>query len=453
MQPIATPFHVLRGAALSRRTFLRGAGAAIALPYLDAMRPALRGDRVVARPRTLFVFAPNGMKMDERTPAAVGPRPELPYLLAPLAPVRDRLTVLSGLTLDGARAHGDGPGDHARAAAAFLTCSHPVKTGGTDIRAGTSIDQVVAAAVGASTRFPSLELGLEGGRAAGICDSGYSCAYSNHIAWRTPTTPIAKETNPRALFARLFGDPDDVESAVERERRRRERRSVLDAVRGDARTLTRDLGPTDRQKLEMYLTALRELELRLQKEAADAAGERRIDVPESVRAGVGFRERLDAMYDVVALAFTADLTRTVTLMLGNGGSNLSYRFLDVPDGHHSVSHHGKKPENLAKIRTINRFHVERFAAFAAKLANVDDGGRDLLARTSIVYGSGIGDGDRHNHDELPIVLVGGGDGAFAGDRHLRFPRNTPLANLYVAVGRASGAKVETFGDASGRLEV
>ncbi|MEY4675248.1 MAG: hypothetical protein RL148_3032, partial [Planctomycetota bacterium] len=320
-----------RNRALDRRTVLRGLGASLALPWLDAMVPALRTRSAPVPLRCVFVFAPNGKKMDDWKPAATGRSFELPYLLEPLAPLRSRVTVFSGLAIDGGRGHGDGPGDHARAAASFLTCAHPFKTGGADLRVGTSIDQLIAATVGPATEFASLQLGMEKGSQAGACDSGYSCAYSNNVSWRDESTPLAKETSPRAVFARLFGDPDAVQGAADAARERRRRSSVLDAVQADAKSLAGRLGPADRRKLDQYLGAVRELEQRLNR--TEAAREQ-VEVPKGLREARAFPEQLDLMYELLAMAIATDRTRVASFMLGNAGSNRSYPFLDVPQGHH-----------------------------------------------------------------------------------------------------------------------
>jgi hypothetical protein len=437
-----------RQRALDRRTFLRGTGACLALPWLEAMAPALRKPR--ERPvRAVFVFAPNGMKMDDWKPRGEGTDFELPYLLEPLLPVRGSVTVISGLAIDGGRPHGDGAGDHARAAGSFLTCAHPVKTGGADIKAGVSADQVIAAAVGSATRFASLELGMERGSQAGLCDSGYSCAYSNNVSWRTENTPVAKETDPRAVFARLFGDPDAALDAAGRAQQRRRERSLLDAVRADAQSLAKELGADDRQKLDQYLTSVRELEQRLQKAEPSADT---VPAPAGLRDDGGVAVQLDLMYELLALAMQADLTRVATFMLGNAGSNRSYPFLDVPEGHHDLSHHGGKAEKLAGLRKVNRFHLERFAHFAERLQATVDGDGSLLDHCLLLLGSGISDGDRHNHDDLPVVLVGRGGGT-GGGRHLRLGRETPMANLHLAVMARMGVQRASFADSSDRLAI
>ena len=431
---------------MDRRTVLRGFGACVSLPFLDAMERAVPLRGAAAPRRTLFVFAPNGKKMDEWRPKSEGALKQLPHLLEPLAPVLDHIAVISGLALDGGRAHGDGPGDHARAAASFLTCAHPRKTGGADLEVGVSVDQLLASEIGASTRFPSLELGMERGAAAGICDSGYSCAYSNNVSWRSKDTPVAKETEPRAVFARMFGDPEAAMDQRARAALLASRRSVLDASLAEAKSLARQLGGRDRAKLSAYLDSVRELERRIERE--QQSQQDAPQAPKHVFAERGdFAARLEAMYELLALAFETDQTRVATFMLGNAGSNRSYRFLSVPEGHHDLSHHGNDPHKLAGIRAINRFHVERFAAFLQRLQSTKSGSATLLDETAVVYASGISDGDRHNHDDLPVLAVGVG----RGGRHLVCDKETPMANLFVSALRRAGSQQERFGDSTGAL--
>lgn len=439
MPRVATP---LFRRALSRRTFLHGLGASIAVPWLDAMQPALRA-RAAPPLRFVFVFVPNGKKMDEWQPRAWNGPLELPYLLEPLARVSEQVLVLGNMTLDGARAHGDGPGDHARAAAAFLTGVHPKKTGGADVECGVSVDQALAVLGTEATFLPSLELGLEPGRAAGVCDSGYSCAYSNNISWQTKTTPLAKEVAPHAVFARVFGGGARAASTFGLA----ERLGVLDAVRADAQSLQRRLGVTDRARLQEYLDAVRDIERRLEAAplVAPAAPAGLDD------QGLDYRARLRLMYEIVALALHADATRVVTLMAGNAGSNRSYPFLDVPEGHHTLSHHGGAADKLEKLRRINRFHVEEFATFCQRLASTSEADGTLLDACSLLYGSGIADGNSHAHHDVPIVLVGGAGGRLHGGRSLRPARQTPLANVHLTLLGWAGAERDAFGDSSGTL--
>jgi hypothetical protein len=434
---------------ISRRTVLRGMGTAIALPWLDAMTPALAraGEhRKQAPTRMAFVYVPNGMHMPDWTPAAEGPEFELPYISEPLAKVKDQLLVLSGLAQDHGRSHGDGPGDHARALSSFLTGAQARKTHGADIRLGVSVDQVAAAKVGQRTRFPSLELGCDRGAQAGTCDSGYSCAYSTNISWRSETTPQAKEIDPKLAFERLFMGGADASA-----RRQRQRKSVLDFVREDARDLKAKLGVKDQRKLDEYLNSVRELERRI-----DAAGdEPEILVPDYPKPeGIpkDYAQHIRLMYDLLALAFEGDLTRVATFVVANEGSNRSYSFIDVPDGHHDLSHHGGDEEKQRKIREINRFHVTHLAYFLEKLQAISEGERSLLDNTMIVYGSGIGDGNRHNHDNLPILLAGRGGGTIKSGRHVRYEKETPLNNLYLSMLDRIDSAVDALGDSNGRLE-
>ena len=450
---------------LTRRGFLRASGAALALPTLETLAPRVARAAEAAPARLVFVFVPNGVHRPAwrpLTPSALGAggfgaalagsqELHLSPTLAPLQPFQRQLLVFSGLTLDGGRAHGDGPGDHARSAGSFLTAAHPVKTAGANIRAGVSVDQVAAQRLGRATRFASLELGTEPGRLAGSCDSGYSCAYSSTIVWRTPTQPLPHEVSPRLVFERLCGDPDapplDPETAA---RRARQRRSVLDLVREEARALQGQLSRSDRARLEEYLEGTRELERRL--EEAER-GEERLELPDPPPRGVprdlGQHARL--LGDLVALALQGDQTRVVTLMLGNAGSNRSYRELDAPEGHHDLSHHGKDPRKQEKLARINRYHVELLAHLLGRLAAAREGDGALLDRTLVLYGSGLGDGDRHDHEDLPVLLAGGSGLGVRGGRHLVHPADTPLANLHLALLQRAGVAVRSFGDATGPL--
>jgi hypothetical protein len=441
--------------AISRRTILRGAGAALALPWLDAMQPALSAASTAPRPRRLaFVYVPNGIIMDHWTPAADGSGFELTPLLEPLAPYRDRLLVLSGLAQKNGRALGDGPGDHARAAASYLTGFHPKKTEGADILNGVSVDQVAAAAIGQNTRFPSLELGLEGGGMVGNCDSGYSCAYSNSLAWKTPTTPLPPEINPRAVFERLFGDGEVLDPQT-RAARARQERSILDFVREDAARLAAELGAGDRRKLDEYLTSVREIERRI--EIAERATPEQLaaedpHMPKPAGMPVTFEEHAKVMFDLMTAALQTDSTRVITLMMGREGSNRTYRSIGVPEAHHGLSHHMGNAEKIGKIAKINRLHVELFAYLTGKLASTQDGGATLLDHTMLVYGSGLADGNRHTHHDLPILLAGGAEASIKPGRHIRYKPETPLNNLFLALLDRMGVRTEKLGDSDGVLE-
>jgi len=438
---------------MPRRTFLRGLGTAIALPMLDAMIPALPAkseSKSKAPSRMAFVYVPNGIDMRLWTPGNLGADFEFPRLLEPLLPYRSDILVISGLTHNGGRVLGDGPGDHARAAASFLTGIHPKKTAGADICAGISVDQVAAQNVGAATRFASLELGCEDGRQVGNCDSGYSCAYSNNISWRASATPMPPEINPRLVFERLFAGVDISETPASRAKRERYNKSILDFVLEDTRELKGTLGPTDRRKLDEYLHAVREIERRIEtaerdiKEAAPSI-DRPIGIP------IDFTEHARLMFDLMAVAFQADLTRIATFMLGREGSTRTYREIGVSEAHHPLTHHRNDPEMLEKVGKINRFHVEQFAYFLGKLKSIPDGEGTLMDRMMLVYGSGISDGNRHLHHDLPVLLVGQGAGAMTG-RHVRYPQETPMANLFLTMLDRLGVHPESLGDSNGRLQ-
>lgn len=442
---------------IDRRTALKGLGTAIALPMLEAMQPRLAvAGLTPTQPlplRFACVYVPNGKHMPDWTPRAEGALDQLPSILEPLSPVRKYLNVLTNLTCDKARPNGDGPGDHARAMSAFLTGSQPRKTHGADIRAGISFDQFLAQRVGDATRYPSLELGCEPSRTAGNCDSGYSCAYSSTVSWRTEFTPVPKEINPRALFDRLFGNAKPGEAAEARAKRERDRKSILDLVRDDAKTLHAELGVADNRKLEEYLSAIRDVEKRIAMAASDAAASKATPagaVPPPAGVPKDYVQHLRLMNDLVVLAFQSDATRVLTHVFANEGSTRGYPFIGVREGHHDLSHHGRDATKQDKIRQINRFHVSIFAELLAKLREVKEGDGNLLDRSLILYGSGNSDGNAHNHDNLPILLVGRG-GGIAANRHIRYPKETPLTNLYVAIAERLGAKVARFGDSTGTL--
>ena len=444
---------------LSRRTVLRGLGTAIALPLLDAMVPfgqvarAAATQAAGAAPRRMAcIFVPNGIHMPDWTPASVGFNFELPYVLQPLARVKNDLLVLSGLTHDKGRANGDGPGDHARSASVFLTGAQPRKTDGENIRSGISVDQAAAEVVGKQTRFPSLQLGCEQGRSAGECDSGYSCAYSSNISWASGAQPLAKETNPRLVFERLFAGTSPRDAREGRGRRDALQQSILDFVADDARRIQTQLGRTDQQKLDEYMTGIREIERRLEyteRSSAVLQKYRGLEAPEGIPDHYGDHLRL--MCDMMVLAFQADLTRVVSCMFANAGSNRNYQDIGVPDGHHNLSHHGGDPKKHAKIREINRFHVQQLAYLLERLKAIPEGDGTLLDNCMVLYGSGLSDGNRHNHHDLPVLVAGRGGGTLRTGRHLRFDQETPMNNLFLSMLDRMDAPLDFIGDSTGRL--
>ncbi|VTR96900.1 DUF1552 domain-containing protein [Tuwongella immobilis] len=448
--------------SITRRTMLRGLGTALALPMLEAMPMVSAAPITTAAAaagkksplRVAFLYVPNGVNMADWKPTAEGANFELPDILKPLQPFRNKINVLTGLTLDKARANGDGPGDHARAMSAFLTGRQPRKTHGADIRAGQSADQYIATRLSEETQFRSLELGIERGQQAGNCDSGYSCAYSSNLSWHAESTPNAKETDPKQVFERLFGNGSAEERAASRAKRDRTNQSILDFVREDVSSLKRELGAGDQRKLDEYFSAVRELELRIERmrtQLTRTAPKPNMPTPTGVPSEV--KEHIRIMIDLMVLAFQTDLTRVITLPFANDGSNRPYTMIGVREGHHDLSHHGRDANKMQKIKQINTFHTEQLAYMLAKLSSVQENGKSLLDQSMIVYGSGISDGDRHNHDDLPILLMGGGGGQIQGGRHIVYPKETPLMNLYMALFEKMGTPAKSFGDSTGTLKL
>ncbi len=440
--------------SMQRRTFLRGLGAALAVPFMESALPRSAWASAVnaGKPplRMAFLFIPNGAHMPDWTPATEGADFVLPKTLEPLAAVRQKIQVLSGLSHAQGFALGDGAGDHARSAATFLTGVHPVKTDGKGIKAGISVDQVAAEQLGKMTRFASLELGIEEGRLAGGCDSGYSCAYSNNISWRSPTTPAGKEVNPRQLFDRMFGGGSEDDRTQSRAKRDLERKSILDLVQQDARGLRRSLAKSDAQKLDQYLEGVREIEKRIDSPNDELYVDDRMTRPRGVPKD--YAKHTGLMGDLLAVALQTDMTRVASWMFANEGSDRSYQMIEVAEGHHSLSHHQGNADKQAKIAKINRYHMEQFAHFLGRLDAVREAdGTTLLDNTMIVYGSGLGDGNRHNHDDLPIILAGGASAGLIGGRHLKYDNGTPLMNLYLKMLHAADVQVDAVGDSTGPL--
>ena len=443
--------------SISRRTLLRGLGTTVALPMFDAMastRLLTAAEQEVSPPlRMAFLYVPNGMHMADWTPGQEGTEYELTPTLQGIKKYQESFNVLTGLTLDGARAHGDGGGDHARSVAAFLTGAHPRKTNGADIQNGVSIDQVTAEQVGKATRFSSLELGLEASAQAGNCDSGYSCAYASNMSWRGPTNPVAKEIDPGAVFDRLFAGQTSKETRRAKTTREKYRKSILDFVLEDAKSLHQKLPAVDRRKLDEYLYSVRDVENRLVGvERLEFTEEGVPDFPRPAGVPQDLAKHSELMFDMMTLAMQTDSSRILSFMFTNAGSNRSYPEIGVSEGHHESSHHGKSEHKQQNIAKINRFHIDRFAYFLSRLSQVrENNGKTLLENSMVVYGSGISDGDRHNHDDLPILLAGAGAGRIQTGRHIRYENGTPLCNLYLWMMRQMGAKAESFGDSTSEI--
>ena len=437
---------------LHRRTFLRGMGAAVALPVLDAMTPAFAAPRRLgnAPVRLAFTYVPNGITMTDWTPKGEGAAFEYSRVMKPLEPFRKDTVVLSGLAQRNGMALGDGPGDHARAAASYLTGVHPRKTAGADIQNGISVDQVAAQQIGSATRFASLELGCDDSRTVGNCDSGYSCAYTNSLAWRGPSTPMPPETNPRLVFERLFGDIDTSLTPEARARRLMHRRSILDLVRERTTELSADLGPSDRRKLDEYLASIREIERRIERAEADLTGlNPTIDKPSGIP--VLYAEYVNLMFDLQLIAFQTDMTRIITLMMGREGSMRTYPEIGVPDPHHPLTHHRGNADWIERVTKVNTLHMELFAGFIKKVQETPDGDGSLLDHTMIVYGSGLSDGNRHTHEDLPVLIVGGG-GNFKRGTHIVYAKGTPMNNLFLTLLDRVGVREDKIGDSTGRIE-
>jgi hypothetical protein len=439
---------------LPRRTLLKGLGGVLGLPMLDAMMPALGKAAASQAPaRMAILYFPNGVQPDAWNIASttdVMKLPErLPRTLEPLEAYRDDVSVLGGLTVNGGRALGDGPGDHGRAGASYLTGAHPLKTFGKDLRAGESMDQHAARALAGATRFASLELGTEEGIQGGNCDNGYSCAYSNSISWRTPSTPNPPEIRPRAVFERLFGSGEIERDPVVRARRAKYQASVLDSVLGDAKRLEATVGASDRRKLDEYMYAVRDIETRIQKteqqsaEVVPAMDRPPASVPEN------YIEHTHLMFDLMTVAFQTDATRIVTFLMALEQSNRAYREIGIADSHHGLTHHGGDKEKIEKCIRINQFQVEQFAWFIGRLKATKDGDGTLFDHVMVNYGSGLG--KDHDHDNLPLVVTGRGNGLFTLGRHVQYPKETPLANLHVAMMNQLGVNVDQFSDSNGKL--
>ena len=442
---------------LPRRTFLRGLGASVALPLLDSMVPALTAQELTSAlpvKRLGIIYVPNGVFMDNWTPPEGGSDFSLPSTMEPLAPFQDQMLVLTGLSNKmGDAWPGEGAGDHARAAGAYLTGVHPKKTEGADLQAGLSMDQIIARQLGQHTHLTSLELSLESRENVGACDPGYACAYANTLCWSSATTPLPMENNPRVVFERLFGGNESTDPEAWRARRE-EDSSILDAVGDKIAKLQGDLGHRDQLKLDEYLESIRNAERRIQ--MAEAQSERELPVIEQP-AGVPatFQEHAKIMFDLQLLAFQADLTRVITFMVGHETSQRAYPEIGVPDAHHPLSHHGGSAEKIEKLIRVNGYHAEMFAYYLDRMKNTPDSEGSLLDNSTILYGSGMSDGNGHNHHNLPTLIVGGGTGSIKGNRHLLYPREqeTPITNLFLDLLEKFDIPLESFGDSTRNLNV
>jgi hypothetical protein len=438
---------VITKIALPRRTFIRGMGATLALPFLDAMVPALSAVPRAA-PRFAAIYVGNGASMNDWTPPTEGVDFAFSPILKPLEAFRDQTLVFTGLDNFPATDQGDSGGQHPRAAPAFMSCVHPKQTEGADVQAGTTIDQMIAQQICCDSKLSSLEVALDRNDVVGACDHGYACAYMNSMSWKSPTIPLPSETNPRFVFERLFGSGDTAEA---RAARSREDRSILDGVTQEISRLRRTLGPRDGVKLSEYLDAIRDVEQRV---ARSESGNRDVKVP-ARPAGVPqtFREYAELMFDLQVLAFKADITRVTSFMMARENIDRSYDEIGLPEAHHSMSHHGNNPEKIAVFSKLNTYHVETLAYFLNKLRATPDGDGTLLDHSIVLYGSGMSDGNTHNNYNVPVVVVGGRGQQMKGNRHLTYPKGTPLANLSLSLMDKFGVNLEKFGDSTGELDL
>ena len=443
---------IIKKMALPRRTFLRGVGATVALPLLDAMVPALSAiSKTAAAPvkRLGYIYLPNGAVMQSWTPKGEATDLTLSPTLSPLAPYLDQTVVYTRLAHGQAEPLGDGNGEHSRASSVWLNGVHPKHTEGADVEAGATADQIAAATIGTDTPLPSLELAIDLDFLVGNCENGYSCVYMNTVAWRTATTPLPMENNPRVVFERLFGDGG---TRDERLAELRKDRSILDSVTTDLAHLERDLGKADQRRLEQYLDAVRAVERRIQLSEAQGAD---ATLPDDLSRPAGipdtYEEHMKLMFDLVALAYQADITRVFTFMVGRELGGRTYPQIGVPDPHHGISHHRNAPEKLAKLARINRHHAELFSNFIGSLQNAPDGDGTLLDSSIVLYGAGLGDSNDHLHYDLPVITVGGKAAGMPGGRHLQYPKDTPMTNLLVSMLGKAGVPEDQLGDSTGQL--
>jgi hypothetical protein len=437
--------------ALDRRKFLRGVGATLALPLLDAMSPAFAAPSKRI-PRLSFMYIPNGINIAQWTPAGSGKEFTFSPTLKSLEPFRDRVNVLSGLSLHSADRMNDGAGDHSRATGAFLSGCHAKRTQGADLFLGVTADQIAAKSIGKDNLLPSLELGIDDRKVSPLCDEGYTCTYSNTLSWSSATTPLPVENDPRLVFERLFGDGG---GAKQRGIRLRENRSILDSVTGEMKQLQGAVGAPDRQRMDQYFDAIRQVELRLQRVEAQNADSPTfaVGMTRPLGAPEKFEDHIHLMFDLQVLAFQADITRVTTLMFAGERSGRSYPQVGVPDAHHSVSHHDNNPEKLAKVAKIDTFHVQQVAYFLGKLRDTRDGDATLLDNSMLLYGAGISNGNVHDHSPLPVLLCGGGAGQLECGRHIAFKNEPPLSNVLRSVLDKVDVHVDRLGESTAVAEL
>ena len=433
--------------ALPRRTFLRGMGASVALPLLDAMVPAMTAQAATpAQPvrRLGFVYMPMGSDITRWTPPGGETLGELSPSLSSLAPVKEHLTVITNLELKNSY-----PGTHATSNAGFLSAAKAKWTESTDYYLGTTIDQVAAQQMGQETRLPSLELAMDLLSTVGQCDNGYACVYQNNLSWSSPTTPLPSEAHPRIVFERLFGEGG---SPAERRAALQKRASLIDWVKDDIARLEREVGPEDRLKVEQYLDSVREVERRIQKAEAETAHNSLPDLDRPVGVPAGYADHARLMFDLQVLALQGDVTRVITFQLARETSNRTYPEIGVSDPHHPLTHHGGDEEKIAKVAKINAFHVSLFAYLIEKLKATPDGDGSLLDHSLYLYGSGMGNPNVHDHVNLPILVAGGGAGRVKGGRHIRYAEPTPLANLHLTLLDKAGVRLDSFADSDGKVD-
>ena len=438
---------VITKTALHRRTFIRGMGAVVALPLLDAMIPAMRAQSK-GTPRFTAIYFGNGANMFEWTPPTEGAGFEFSSTLKPLEPFRSRVNVFTGLDNFQATDQGDVGGQHPRAAPAFMSCAHPKQTEGADVRAGKTVDQYIADKICQDTKLSSLEVSVDRNDVVGACDHGYACAYMNSLAWKSPTSPLPTETNPRFVFERMFGIGATTE---ERLARTNEDRSILDGLTQEISTLRGKLGARDRTKLGEYFDAVRDVEQRIVKSESTNST---FEVPsQPVGVPASFREYAELMFDLQVLAFQADITRVSTFMMARENINRSYPEIGLPEAHHSMSHHDNNPDKLKAYGKLNHYHADTLAYYLKRLDSIQDGDGTLLDHTAVLYGGGMSDANVHNNYNVPVVVVGGKSVQLKGDRHLKYPKGTPLANLMLALIDRFGVHIEKFGDSTSEIDL